>query len=112
MGVGIVLFLLGLLNDGHRPRRPDSLVLAVLCDDVESTLNWLCKSGERGEGIEGVVGLGAVLGRDWLRFTGGTDGNWEGGDKGDAGRLKLRGISKRGVRRPGSLTLLMCAVEN
>jgi hypothetical protein len=94
-------------------------VLVVLCDDiddVESILNWRCKFGERGEGIEGVVGLGAVEGRDWLCFTGATDGNWEGADKGDAGRLKLRGTSKRGGSRPdtvkgGSLARLRCAVE-
>jgi len=116
LGVGFVWFLLGRLNNGHRPRGPDSLVLDVLCDDVESTLNWRCKSGERVGGIEGVVGLGAVEGRDWLRVTGGTEGKWEGAEKGDTGRLKLRGTSKRGGRRPdtveeGSLALLMCAVE-
>ena len=118
---GVVWFLLGLLNNGHRRRGPDSVVLDVLCDDAESALNWRCKPDGRGgrEGIEGVVGLGAVEGRDWLRLTGGTDGNWEGADKGEAeaDRLKLRGTSKRGGRRPdvvegGSLTLLMCAVES
>jgi len=115
--LGVVWFLLGLLN-GHRRRGPDSVVLDVLCDDVESTLNWRRKSDGRGgkEGIEGVVGLGAVEGRGWLRCTGGADGNWEGADKGEVDRLKLRGTSKRGGRRPdvveeGSLTLLMCAVE-
>jgi len=118
LGVGVVWFLLGLLNNVHRRRGPDSLVPDVLCDDVESTLNWRRNSDGRGgrEGIEGVVGLGAVEGRDWLRFIGGTDGNREGADKGEADRLKLRGTSKRGGRRPdvvegGSLTLLMCALE-
>ena len=119
MGVGIVRFLLGFLNNGHRRRGPDPLVFDVLCDEVESALNWRCRpgGGGGGEGIEGVVGLGAVEGRDWVRLTGGTDGNWEGVGKGEADRLKLRGTSnsKRGGRRPdaiegGSLTLLMCAV--
>ena len=88
----------------------------VLCDDVESTLKLRRKSDDRGgrEGIEGVVGLGAVEGRDWLRLAGRTDGNWEGADKGEAVRLKSRGTSQRGGRRPDaiegvSLTLLMCA---
>jgi hypothetical protein len=116
MAVGVVWFLLG-RNNGHRRRGPDSLVLDVLCDDVESALNWRCRpDGGGGEGIEGVVGLGAVEGRDWVRLTGGANGNWEGFGKGEADRL-LRGASQRGERRPdaiegGSLTLLMCAGGN
>ena len=105
MGVGVDWFLLGFLNNGHRRRGPDSLVLDVLCDDAESTLNWRCKfdgRGGGGEGIEGVVGLGAVEGRDWVRLTGGADGNWEGVGKGEADRL-LRGTSKRGGRRPNAI---------
>jgi hypothetical protein len=69
---GVVRDLLGVMN-GHRRRGTDSPVLDVLCDDEESTLNWRCKSegmGVAGKGTEGVIGLGAVEGRDWFRFLG------------------------------------------
>ena len=69
---GVVRDLLGLLN-GHRRRGADSPVLDELCRDMESSLTWRCKSegiGAAGKGTDGVIGLGAVEGGDWLRCSG------------------------------------------
>ena len=99
---GVVLDLLGLLTS-HR-RGPDSLVFGVPRDDEETTLEWRRESDDtregEGEGVEGVDGLGAVVGRDRLHLPR-TEGEGEGGDNAALiSRSRDRGSSYRGERRP------------